>query len=378
MLIFGFDKFTQIDSSNALVGTEDGFSWLNLAAARETKSIRSSFNVAIKNVFITNKKDSLVAGYNSIPAKADVFKYTQNSLRFEFVASEYRDERAISYSYILENYDRDWAEYSGTNMKEYTKLPKGNYTFRVKARNLLETETVETFYSFTILPPWYESTGFIFIYSFIILGLLALLVLYVKKKSEEGARKMEIQKEKEMKEKEKIFQSDAKEKEKEIVALKNQKLQYELRHKSQELANSTMNVIRKNEILLELNKGIEKIYDEMEKPDTPKLVTAIKNRLANMQKEIKQNIERDDNWKKFAENFDMIYENYLKRLKEQFPSLSKSDLKLCAYLKMGLNSKDIAPLQNMTFRSVEMCRHRLRKKMDLVRDVNLTDFLQNF
>jgi hypothetical protein len=377
-LIFGFEKFTMIDSSNVLVGTEDGFSWLNLAVAQETKNIQSSFNVAIKNVFITNKKDSLVAGYNANPTEADVFKYTQNSLRFEFVASEYRDERAISYSFILENYDRDWAEYSSTNIKEYTKLPKGNYTFRVKARNLLEAETVETFYSFTILPPWYESTIFIIIYSLIIMGVLFLIVLFVKKKSEEGARKMEILKEKEMEEKEKIFQFDAKEKEKEIVALKNQKLQYELRHKSQELANSTMNVIRKNEILLELNKGIEKIYEEMDRSDTPKPMAAVKNRLRTMQQEIKQNIERDDNWKKFAENFDMIYENYLKRLKDQFPSLSKSDLKLCAYLKMGLNSKDIAPLLNMTFRSVEMCRHRLRKKLDLMRDVNLTDFLQNF
>jgi DNA-binding CsgD family transcriptional regulator len=377
-LIIGFENFNFINRSNILISTEDGFSSLDLVAARKMEASETPFKVAVKNVSLTNKRDSLVAGFRLIPHEKNIFKYTQISIRFDFIAPEYRDEQAINYSYMLENYDTDWSIYSSTNTKEYTKLPKGSYIFRVRAQNLLESKTAETFYRFTILPPWYEGTFFILIYALIISGLLVLLFLYVKRKSEEGAREMEIQKEKEMQEQEKVFKADAKEKEKEIVALKNQKLQYELRHKSQELANSTMNVIRKNEILLELNKNIEKIYSEIDKSETSRSVFAIKNRLQSMQQEIKQNIERDDNWKRFAENFDMIYENYLKRLKEQFSSLSKNDLKLCAYLKMGLNSKDIAPLLNMSFRSVEMYRYRLRKKLNLIRDINLTDFLQNF
>jgi ligand-binding sensor domain-containing protein len=377
-LIIGFENFYSIDPFNTLVSTEDGFSWLDFTAAQTTKKLSTPFKVAIKSVFITNEKDSLVGGFRSDPKETPSFKYKHNSIRFEFVAPEYRDEQAVSYSYMLENYDADWSAYSGTKTKEYTKLPKGAYTFRVKAQNSLELETAETAYSFTILPPWYETTLFIGFYVIILIAVLVWLFLYVKRKSEKGAREMEILKEKEMQEQEEMFRADAKEKEKEIVALKNQKLQYELRHKSQELANSTMNVIRKNEILLELNNNIDKVYDEIDKSDTSGAILAIKKRLKNMQQEIKQNIERDDNWKKFAENFDMIYENYLKRLKEQFPTLSKSDLKLCAYLKMGLSSKDIAPLMNMSFRSVEMCRYRLRKKMDLSRDINLMDFLQNF
>ena len=74
----------------------------------------------------------------------------------------------------------------------------------------------------------------------------------------------------------------------------------------------------------------------------------------------------------------MVHENYLKRLVEQFPQLNINDQRLCAYLKMGLSSKEIAPLLNMSYRSVEMSRYRLRKKMELNRDVNLTEFLQHF
>ena len=97
-----------------------------------------------------------------------------------------------------------------------------------------------------------------------------------------------------------------------------------------------------------------------------------------MKDEIKKNIEHDNNWRKFQENFDLVYENYLQRLAEEYPALTLNDKKLCAYLKMNLTSKEIAPLLNMSFRSVEMSRYRLRKKLDIDSEFNLTEFLQNF
>ena len=93
---------------------------------------------------------------------------------------------------------------------------------------------------------------------------------------------------------------------------------------------------------------------------------------------IRQNIAHDSGWKRFEQNFDIVYENYLKRLGEQYPLLNTNDKKLCAYLKMDLSSKDIAPLLNMSVRSVETARYRLRKKLGLSRDANLTEFLQRF
>jgi len=209
--------------------------------------------------------------------------------------------------------------------------------------------------------------------------LLAILVYallhFIKIRSEKGARDMEAQKGLELQEQEKRFEEDAKEKRKEIIELKNQRLQYDLRHKSQELAISTMNLIRKNEILLDISQNLNKVAGEInEKSDNKSVLRQI----SKMQDEIKKNIEHDNNWKRFAENFDLVYENYLKRLSEKFPNLTISDKKLCAYLKMYLSSKDIAPLLNMSFRSVEMSRYRLSKKMELERDVNLSDFLQNF
>ena len=377
-LIIGFEHFNTIDSTNILISTENGFAWLDHKRIKASTDLPQSFQVMIHKVFLTNEKDSLVSGYLSNQQLIPKFKNKDNSIHFKYTAPEYRDEYAITYSYRLENYDSDWSAWAETNSKEYTKLPKGTYTFRVRAHNELETNVVETAYQFTILPPWYESIWAVIVYLLLLMGAISLLMKYVRKKSKEGAREMEIKKELEMQEKEKIFQADTKEKEKEIVLLKNQKLQFELRHKSQELANSTMNVIRKNEILFELNKIIEKIYEDMDKSNTEKSLPNIRRQLKTMQQEIKLNIERDDNWKKFAENFDLIYENYLKRLKEDFPDLTKNDLRLCAYLKMGLSSKDMAPLLNVSYRSVEMHRYRIRQKLNLERDINLTEFLQEF
>lgn len=361
-LISGFEQMSYINDSSYIVGTEDGFSWINIHLIN---SEHNRFKLSISGIYTTNEGDSLMCGFVSQKDsdKYKTFIWKNNSIRFEFVGTEYQVENCVVYSFMLENYNNDWSQYSTVNNKEYTNLPKGDYIFKVRAKNIFSSETAEISYRFTILPPWYQSNLAFAIYLFIVLLTLYFLVQKFKKHLEKGAREMEALKEVEIKEQEKRFKLEAKEKE--IIALKNQKLQYELRHKSQDLASSTMNLIRKNEILLEISQNLDKIGSELgEKNETISIVWKIRK----MQDEIKNNVEHDHNWKKFQDNFDLVYENYLKRLSENYPILTNSDKKLCAYLKMNLSSKDIAPLLNMYYRSVEMSRYRLRKKMELDRD----------
>ena len=373
-LISGFEHFNFINDKNIIISTEDGFSWVDVSKSNREKSI---FKVSIRNVYLTNERDSVVSGYQPSAGNNQVpeFDHMHNSVRFEYVAPEYRNEAAVTYSYLLDKYDTKWSAYTPGNSKEYTKLKKGTYTFRVRAKSLLESKPVETTYEFTILPPWYESKVATVVYFILFCFLIFLLFVFIKTRSEKGARDMEARKEMELKEQEKRFEEDAKEKRKEIIELKNQRLNYDLRHKSQELASSTMNLIRKNEILLDISQNLTKVSSEITERSEPK---SILKEISKMQDEIKHNIETDNNWKRFAENFDLVYENYLMRLSERYPNLTISDKKLCAYLKMDLSSKDIAPLLNMSFRSVEMSRYRLRKKMELERDINLSEYLQNF
>ena len=134
-----------------------------------------------------------------------------------------------------------------------------------------------------------------------------------------------------------------------------------------------MNVIRKNEILLDIDTELEKVAENIAEDRNKSLKL-----LAKIRQQIKENIQHDDIWQKFEENFDIVYDDFLKRLGARYPHLTISDKKMCAYLKMDLSSKEIAPLLNLTVRSVEMTRYRLRKKLGLNREDNLTEFLQNF
>ena len=74
-------------------------------------------------------------------------------------------------------------------------------------------------------------------------------------------------------------------------------------------------------------------------------------------------------------HFDSVYANYLKKLKDYCPAITQSELKLAAYLRLNLSSKEIAQLMNISIRGVETSRYRLRKKLDVPNESNLTDFL---
>ena len=371
-LIIGFENFYSIDANNQIIGTEEGFSWINTQSKLTQKY---TFKVFVRNIYVTNSNSqTILSNLHSEEYKPQKeYSHKENSLLFEFIASEYRTDDAIQYSYMLENYDKTWSAYTSSNTKEYTKLPKGDYVFKIRAHNMLDSKESFCSYAFSILPAWYETKLAYTLYFILLIIFITLLVITINLQSKKGALKMEKIKEIQIQERQILFEKETSVKKKEFTELKNQQLQYELRHKSQELANSTMNLIRKNEIMMEIMDHITKVSEDIKKNGD---INAILSRFSKMEQNIIQNIENDDNLKKFEENFDLIYENYLKRLGEMYPELNVSDKKICAYLKMDLSSKDIAPLLNMSIRSVETNRYRLRKKLQLERDVNLSDFLQ--
>ena len=86
----------------------------------------------------------------------------------------------------------------------------------------------------------------------------------------------------------------------------------------------------------------------------------------------------DSDWEQFEAHFDQVHENFLRNLRNAYPNLTPKDQKLCAYLRMNLTTKEIAPLMNISVRGVEISRYRLRKKLELETDTNLVDFIMKF
>lgn len=354
--LYGFEHLNFLDKDNVLISTVDGFSILDLTKIRERENDKGN-DVFIKRVSITStNSDSLIFGAReSKPAELQI-RYKDNSVRFEFACPYFDAGDAILYSWKLDGYDDNWSKYSASSAKEYTNLPQGEYVFYVRSENRFKSHFSETKISLKVLPPWYATSYAFFLYSIIVFFGIFLIIKLAEQRSE------------------RMIQIAKKEKDAEMESLRKASLEHDLKHKSHDLASSTMNLIRKNEILLKISEDIATAAELVSDNEEEKSV-----RLMNkIRKNIRENIEFDNHWQKFEANFDLVYENFLKRLSEKYKNLTVSDKKLCAYLKMGLSSKDIAPLLNISAHSVEMARYRLRKKLELGRETNLTDYLQNF
>jgi DNA-binding CsgD family transcriptional regulator len=164
------------------------------------------------------------------------------------------------------------------------------------------------------------------------------------------------------------------EKEKEMLELKNENIKFKLKNKSQELANMLLNHLNKKELLVDLKSDLKKIQSDLQ----DKSFEQCMRKIVVLQGKISENIEQEIDWSRFEDNFDIVNDFFLKRLTELFPWLNKSERKLCIYIKMGLLTKEIAPLMNLSIRGVEMMRYRMRKKMGLERTEDLEIYFQTF
>jgi DNA-binding CsgD family transcriptional regulator len=274
--------------------------------------------------------------------------YRQNQLRFYFHQPIY-DEPEL-YRYQLKGFDTGWSEWSTRFEKEYTNLPAGQYEFIVASQFSGKRESIV----FEINPPWYLSR-----WSFVLYTLLAMLGwwglyrlhnwrLHRQALALELKRKRELQHER--------------------TQLRNEQLQADIIGKSKALANSTFNLVRKNEILLTLKQELRTAAQRsLSERDHYKLKELIDKHLSSEQ-----------DWEMFESNFNQVHDDFFKRLKEAYPDLTPGDLKLAAYLRMNLSSKEIAPLLHISIRGVENKRYRLRKKTNLEADDNVTDFFMNY
>ena len=219
--------------------------------------------------------------------------------------------------------------------------------------------------------PWYKKP---YAYALYLLGsavLLVLIIYIVDKRYRQEKKRLITRQNKRLSEKESELKVIEAEKNAEITRLSHEKLETEIRYKNQELASSTMNLITKNEVIAGIKQKLAVIVKKDQNPDTRKSINKII-------REIDSNISIDEDWKQFEFHFDEVHGNFSYRMKEAFPNLSPQEMKLCAYLRLNLSSKEIAQLLNISIRGVEIARYRLRKKLNLERHANLSDFILNF
>lgn len=343
-----FENIISIDDQHYLLGTTSGYILINLE-----KPFSKKYNARINS--ITKNKDRTNGVFEYVDASVKgTFPNEENNIEIAYSIPEYNKYLKVEYQYQLEGIYDNWSEWSSNSTQLFENLPFGDYTFNVRGRiNNNFTQNIAS-YSFIIARPWYLSNLMIALY---IIGIIlfSFLMHTIYKQYYKRQRKLLLeQKNKEIELKELANQEQS-------MRFKNENLTKDIESKNRELAISTMSLIKKNEFLNSIKNELITIKDDKDIRPVIKIID--------------KNLNNTDDWKLFQEAFNNADKDFLKKIKSLHPSLTSNDLRLCAYLRLNLSSKEIAPLLNISPRSVEVKRYRLRKKINLSHDTSLTDYI---
>ena len=367
-LLGGFEFILPYDRHHVIFGTDRGFILYD-----KTTPVFRPEGVLLRQIALSSPRDSVLLterGHhflNASDAPAQIFHPKENSLKFVFALPVFGGQEPIEYAYSLEGLDEEWSDWSERTEKEYANLRPGSYSFQVKARFSEGDETLPTIYRFEITSPWYAGKVAYFFYFLLVAGFLTYLLIAPKKRYER--EKEFLTNEHQRKEADHRRMTEAAQRE--LDRVRQEKLITEIDYKNKELASTTLHLLQKGEILHKIQEDIQRIARHCQEPETRK-------NLLSLTKVLAQDAQLDADWAQFAQHFDQVHSEFLRRLRDSYPELTPRDQKLCAYLRMNLSSKEIAPLLNISVRGVEISRYRLRKKLNLDTEVNLTDFLLNF
>lgn len=341
-----FENISSDKNGINILGTNSGYVLLDL---KNYKLSNNKFSIDKIQVNSIDTEPSLIDVKNDF-----ILDHKENNITFSYSVSNYQMFEKNEFQYRLIGYSDTWSSWNEKPSNSYNNLTDGDYIFELRTRNgdLINPET--KMISFRISPPWYLS-NFMLINYVLLSGLFWFLTnMYTRRYYLwKETRLQNINRKKiELKEIER---------KQSISNLENKQLQKDIENKNRELAVSTMSMIKKNQFLNKIKNDLNKTGDSQH--------------ILRVIKTIDKNLNNEDDWRFFEEAFNNADREFLKKIKRIHNKLTKNDLKLCAYLRLNLSSKDIAPLLNISLRSVEIKRYRLRKKMKLSHNEGLTEYV---
>jgi ligand-binding sensor domain-containing protein/DNA-binding CsgD family transcriptional regulator len=369
-LIPAFKSVFVYDNRNVFIGSQNGlihydplikkdYQHTEAVCLREIRFAAEDSAFVISNFTLKTGMENKLSG---------IIPFRFNSVSFLFASPTFESHEAIRFAYRLKGFDQTWSNWDNYTYKEYTNLPQGNYSFEVKSLNINLKESDITSYSFIIEPSLYRSKIAYVFYFFLFLLFVFLNFMFLKRRFKIAQEKENQRHEKELQDQKAAFREKSLMAERVIINLRNETLQGQVVHKNKELANTTQHLIHKNKILNlikhQLVDANRHIAEESKKSEIEQVIRRINKDLKN---EKFQDV--------FDTYFDDVHQDFVKRLKKKHNDLTPKDLRLCAYLRMNLSSKQIAPLMNISIRGVEIGRYRLRKKLNIGHEANLIEYL---
>jgi ligand-binding sensor domain-containing protein/DNA-binding CsgD family transcriptional regulator len=361
-----FEFIYPFNNDHVFIGIENGFAHYS---SKFLKSYNRAYQSIITKVELPNL-DSTIVLLNRTTGNNFSFPYKKNAFRFHFAAPFFEGHSRLQFSYLLENYYDAWSGWRSDHYRDFTNLREGEYTFKLKARNIYGEESEISTFLFKITPPWYRSKLAYFLYLFLFGLILFLTFKFFSNRIKTLKRKEAEKHQKELKEREQTFQKQSLMAEKENIRLRNEKLTAEMQHRDKELANQTMSIIHKNELLVKLKEELQHLQKTASDG-------SVKTKLSALNRRINKEIDNEQQNQIFETYFEEVHKEFFKRIRDKYPDLTAREMKLSAYIRMNLTTKEIAVLLNISNRGVEIARYRLRKRFNLERETNLTTFLLN-
>ncbi len=348
-------KIVHAEDSKWMITLDDGFGIIDLNQI--LKNNTDFHRPLITGIKVNEKNIDINTSFTEI-------SFDNNNILIEFTASGKNTDN--SFLYRLKNYDVKWTKVIASPVS-YKKLPPGNYVFELKVdqgETDLSTSSIVSF-PFEVLQPWYWNNWAKVSYLLCLLLILFIVYqyhLFSIRKQQARLRKKHIN------EQRKIIRNKKTELDKKLMEIKTSHIENELSLKNKELANSAMSIIKNKELLKKIKQEIQLRKDQFADPYNH-------NKLIKL---IDKSIDSEEENNVFETNFNAVHETFHKKLIQSHPDLTPKDLRLCAFMRMNLSNKEIAPLMNITYRGVEIHRYRLRKKLKLNRNEDLTKYLLQY
>ncbi|MDA3905513.1 MAG: LuxR C-terminal-related transcriptional regulator [Bacteroidales bacterium] len=349
----GNENVSRINDTTAALNLYDGFMLINTAnfSSKEILEEPRIAKIVVNNQLIELNTDNITLPFRNNNIKITVTAPFAQDLNFEYKLSNI-------------NIYSTWTKFEN-GLIEFSNLSDGEYLLSMRTvdnhNNISDSLQLE----FSVTPPWFKDTIGFLLYSFIFLISGSIIYLFYVKKINKEQKLLQIKYEESQK---KMLEKQTYENEKAIIKLRNDSLRNDIKLKSKQLANTAMALVKKNETLLQLKNDLLLDKDDFKNQYSFKKLI----------RQIDYSIEHEDQWDIFESNFNQVHEEFFNQLKIKFPNLTRKDLKMCAFLKMDLSTKEIAPLLNISIRGIETHRYRLKRKLDLEKNEDLCRFLQSF
>ena len=342
----GFENILPLDKNAYLIGNTEGYFIINLNEVEQTAN-----QIYLNEVSYTSLQNEFIS--IDITKPIDLVN-KNNTIQFKYSDPSYNTFSRTIYQYRLLGIYDSWSEWSTSSETIFENLPFGDYTFeaRSKTSGLVSSNTLS--YNFIIEKPWFLKPLAIVMYVLAIFVLGFLVRSYYKRQYKKQKQKLILNKERER-------ELEQLENQRQLMQFKNKNLQLDIESKNRELGSATMNLVNRNELLNNLKEELTK---SKSLDDFKKVIQLINSSLNNTK-----------DWKVFEEAFNNVDKDFMKKVKTLHPSVTPNDLRLCAYLRLNLSSKEIAPLLNISHKSVEVKRYRLRKKMGLSQNQSLSNYI---